>query len=79
MPRKPGDFKRNDDIYDEVIYFISNKELYLSNLILFQLEDVTREHRTNARSLDVMTEEALILANYFPENQKFNFPDPGTQ
>ena len=55
IPRKTGDFERNDDIYDEVISQIVN---LISSI--YQLEHHDKQE-TGFRSQDQMSDEASTL------------------
>lgn len=56
LPRKGGDFKRNDDIYEE--------------LEQQQLQEVFNpDAERKARTLDEMTAESNLLRGLFPDNQ----------
>ena len=70
IPRRPGDFQRNDDIYEEVckmqIYSITITD-HLFCCLQLQHHDKESEsaEEKKFRSLQEMEEEAKLLASHF--------------
>jgi hypothetical protein len=62
MPRKKGDFRKNDDIYIEVCY-------QQAPMVVHLIGQIEKEERKR-RSEEDMAQEAAHLATFFPDNQQ---------
>lgn len=66
IPRTPGDFDRNDEVYDKVYKLLKYCILDFNLLcIIFQLKNHDKSENRQKRSLEEMREEALKLRKHF--------------